>query len=126
MMTNLHRHLKREDGVAMIVALMVSFVVLMLSTIVVAQSLHSLDASGYDRQRLLSVNAAEAGTNAWYHHLQTTPILTLAADCTMPPQDIDTGLPWLRSRRRRSSTPPTARRSCRAHRFRTPPIRASH
>ena len=91
MITNLHRHLHREDGVAMIVALMVAFVVLMLSGIVVAQSIHSLDSSGYDRQRLLSVNAAEAGTNTWYQHLQTTPIVSLAADCTIPPQDIDTG-----------------------------------
>ena len=33
----------------------------MLSTVVVAQSIHSLDSSGYDRERLLSVNAAEAG-----------------------------------------------------------------
>ena len=91
MSSSLHHHLRREDGVAMIVALMVSFVVLMLSTIVVAQSIHSLDSSGYDRQRLLSVNAAEAGTNKWYQHLQTTPIVSLAADCTIPPKDIDTG-----------------------------------
>lgn len=89
MMTNLHRHLRREDGVAMIVALMVAFVVLMLSGIVVAQSIHSLDSSGYDRQRLLSVNAAEAGTNHWYQYLQTTAILGL--DCGTKVEDIDTG-----------------------------------
>src|SRR5687768_14669450 len=89
MLINLHHHLRREDGVAMVVALMVAFVVLMLSAIVVAQSIHSLDSSGYDRQRLLSVNAAEAGTNHWYQYLQTTPIVGL--DCSTKIEDIDTG-----------------------------------
>ena len=89
MTANLHRHLRQEDGVAMIVSLMVAFVVLMLSTIVVAQSLHSLDASGYDRQRLLSVNAAESGTNHWYQYLQTTPIVGMS--CATKIEDIDTG-----------------------------------
>lgn len=69
-----------ERGVAMIVSLSVAFVVLILSTVVVAQSIHSLDASGYDRERLLSVNAAEAGTNHWYAYLQSTPSTTMAAD----------------------------------------------
>jgi hypothetical protein len=69
-----------ERGIAMIVSLSVAFVVLLLSTIVVAQSIHSLDSSGYDRARLLSVNAAEAGTNHWYAYLQTTPSVTMAAD----------------------------------------------
>jgi hypothetical protein len=69
-----------ERGVAMIVSLSVAFVVLILSTVVVAQSIHSLDASGYDRERLLSVNAAEAGTNHWYAYLQSTPSVDMAAD----------------------------------------------
>jgi hypothetical protein len=69
-----------ERGVAMIVALSVAFVVLILSTVVVAQSIHSLDSSGYDRERLLSINAAEAGTNHWYAYLQVTPAVEMAAD----------------------------------------------
>jgi hypothetical protein len=69
-----------ERGVAMIVSLSVAFVVLILSTVVVAQSIHSLDASGYDRERLLSVNAAEAGTNHWYAYLQSTPPVDMAGD----------------------------------------------
>ncbi len=89
MITNLNRYLRRQDGVAMVVSLMVAFVVLMLSTIVVAQSLHCLDASGYDRQRLLSVNAAESGTNHWYQYLQTTPIVGMS--CATKIEDIDTG-----------------------------------
>jgi hypothetical protein len=77
-----------ERGVAMIVSLAVAFIVLLLSTVVVSQSLHSLDASGYDRERLLSINAAEAGTNHWYAYLQTTPSLSMAGD---PGCDAGTG-----------------------------------
>ena len=69
-----------EQGVAMIIAISVAFVVLLLATVVVAQSIHSLDSSGYDRERLLSVNAAEAGTNQWYAYLQTTPSLSMSVD----------------------------------------------
>ncbi len=64
--------LRDERGVAMVVALLVTMVVFMLSTVVVAQSLHSVTSSGYDRERLLSVNIAESGTNAWWAYLQTT------------------------------------------------------
>jgi hypothetical protein len=69
-----------EHGVAMILAVSVAFVVLILTTVVVAQSIHSIESSGYDRERLLSINAAEAGTNRWYAYLQTTPSVTMAAD----------------------------------------------
>jgi hypothetical protein len=69
-----------ERGVAMIISIAVAFIVLLLSTVVVAQSIHSLESSGYDRERLLSVNAAEAGTNYWYAFLETTPPGTMAAN----------------------------------------------
>lgn len=77
-----------EGGVAMIMALGVAFVVLLLTTVVVAQSIHSLESSGYDRERLLSVNAAEAGTNEWYAYLQSTPSVSMAAS---PGCDTSTG-----------------------------------
>ena len=67
-----------EDGMALIVSLMVAFVILMLSSVIVAQSIHSLNASGYDRQRLTSYNAAEAGVNAWWEDLQTTTLASLS------------------------------------------------
>lgn len=76
----LRRLRDEERGVAMIVALSVAFVVLILTTVVVAQSIHSLDSSGYDRERLLSINAAEAGTNHWYAFLQVTPAADMATD----------------------------------------------
>lgn len=69
-----------ERGVAMIISIAVAFIVLLLSTVVVAQSIHSLESSGYDRERLLSVNAAEAGTNYWYAFLETTPPATMATN----------------------------------------------
>jgi hypothetical protein len=78
-----------ERGVAMIMALAVAFVVLLLATVVVAQSIHSLESSGYDRERLLSINAAEAGTNQWYAYLQSTPALSMSAD---PGCNASTGL----------------------------------
>jgi hypothetical protein len=67
-----------EDGLAMVISLMVAMVILILSTVVVAQSLHTLDASGYDRRRLTSVSAAEAGTNFYYQYFQTTPAVSLS------------------------------------------------
>jgi hypothetical protein len=76
----LKRLREEERGVAMILAVSVAFVVLILTTVVVAQSIHSIESSGYDRERLLSINAAEAGTNRWYAYLQTTPSVTMAAD----------------------------------------------
>jgi hypothetical protein len=84
----LRRLREEERGIAMILSISVAFVVLILSTVVVAQSIHSLDASGYDRERLLSINAAEAGTNHWYAYLQTTPSLSMAVD---PGCDAGTG-----------------------------------
>jgi hypothetical protein len=88
-MTSILKRLRDEErGVAMIVALSVAFVVLLLTTVVVAQSIHSLDSSGYDRERLLSINAAEAGTNHWYAYLQVTPAVDMAVD---PGCDAGTG-----------------------------------
>ncbi len=107
MFIDLRRRFREEDGVALIVALMVAFVVLMLSTIVVAQSIHSLDSSGYDRERLLSVNAAEAGINHWYQYLQTTASTTSTVRIT--PKTSRRVRPPRRSMRARSSTRPTAR-----------------
>ena len=77
MLRQLKRLHSEEQGMALVVSLMVAFVILMLSSVVVAQSIHSLNASGYDRQRLTSYNAAEAGANAWWEDLQTTALASL-------------------------------------------------
>jgi Tfp pilus assembly protein PilX len=70
-----------ERGLAMVVALMVVFVVLLLSTVVAAQSIHNSDASAYDRRRLQSVGAAEAGLNYFYNYLEQTAVSTLSGRC---------------------------------------------
>jgi hypothetical protein len=69
-----------ERGMSMIVALLVSFVVLVLATTVVAQSIHSLEGSGETRRRLQSINAAESGLDAWFEYLETTPSTSLSCD----------------------------------------------
>lgn len=80
MLRQLNRLHRSEEGMALIVSLMVAFVVLMLSTIVVAQSIHSLESSGYERQRLTSVNAAEAGTNDWWQYLESSEMDEIDCD----------------------------------------------
>ncbi|MDP9331313.1 MAG: hypothetical protein M3P11_11825 [Actinomycetota bacterium] len=71
---------RQEEGVAMVIALMVSFAVLLLSTAVVAQSIHDGTASSYDRRRLQSVNSAEAGLDYYYNYLAKTAIGSLTAN----------------------------------------------
>ena len=66
-----------ERGIAMVIALLVSMVLLTLATVVVAQSIHDVEGSGLDRRRLQSVNAAEAGNNYYYAYLQSTTVTTL-------------------------------------------------
>ena len=53
----------------MVLALTVTFVVLILSLYVVRLAIHDVDQSGYDRRRLLSVSASEAGVNDYYAYL---------------------------------------------------------
>jgi hypothetical protein len=69
-----------EEGVAMVIALLVSMVLLILSTVIVAQSIHDARSSGYDRQRLTSVAAAESGGNYYYALLQSTPVTSLSCN----------------------------------------------
>lgn len=88
---SLRSRLDDERGLAMVIALMVSLVVLLLAAAVVAQSISNLGESGYDRRRLLSVNAAEAGTNYWYKYLQTSPAALL--DCGAKIVNVASGPP---------------------------------
>lgn len=56
----------------MIVALLVAFMVLILSIYVVNLALHSSTTSAYDRKRVTSVMAAEAGIDAFWNMVQFT------------------------------------------------------
>jgi len=71
MSKRLHRD---ERGIALVMSMMVAFVVLLLTLVVVQQAVHNLDASSADRRRLNAVNAAEAGIDWFYHHLESTAV----------------------------------------------------
>jgi Tfp pilus assembly protein PilX len=63
-----------ERGVAMITALMITFVVASLALVVINLSIHNVTQSNYDRKRVQSVNAAEAGVDyTWSAIEQTAP-----------------------------------------------------
>ena len=69
-----------ERGVALVMAVMVTFVVLLLSTVVISQAIHNTGQASYDRKRLTAVNAAEAGINWFYdnmEHAVTSPTTSL-------------------------------------------------
>src|SRR3954469_483984 len=71
-----------ETGAALIIALGVTFVVLLLSTVIVNQAIHGSTQSAYDRRRLTSVNAAEAGLNYYFNYLETTGASALSTSPT--------------------------------------------
>ena len=66
------RHVRGEDGVAMIIALLVTFIVLVLSGVVVQQAIHNINGSAIDRNRLSAVSAAEAGLDWAYNKIEGT------------------------------------------------------
>jgi hypothetical protein len=70
---------KKEDGVALITAILASAVVLILSASAVSLAIHNTDSSGYDRRRLQAVDAAEAGIDAYYALLNSTAFSSLPA-----------------------------------------------
>jgi len=74
--------MRRDDGAALIIALGVTFVVLLLSTVIVNQAIHGSTQSAYDRRRLTSVNAAEAGLNYYYNYFETTGADSLSTSPT--------------------------------------------
>jgi hypothetical protein len=57
----------------MVMALMVTFVVLLLGVAVISMAIHNSEQSGLDRKRVQSVSAAEAGLNAAYAYLTKPP-----------------------------------------------------
>ncbi len=56
----------------MVVAILVSFVVLLLSIFVISLSIHNSTQSAYDRKRVQSIDAAEAGLDSFWLLVQTT------------------------------------------------------
>ena len=62
---------QREDGIAMVTAILVSAVILMLSITAASLSIHSTNQSGLDRKKTQVIAAAEAGLDSAISLLQT-------------------------------------------------------
>jgi len=80
----MNRFLRLPDddrGVALVVAIAVMVIALMLSTVVVTIAVRQTRATGVDRQRGVTVNAAEAGVDASFNAIQTAG---LTLPCTWP------------------------------------------
>lgn len=73
MLSRLRARWADERGVAIITAMLVSMVVLTLGVTSVTLALHNTEESAYDRRRVQSVAAAEAGINYYFSHLQSVP-----------------------------------------------------
>jgi len=63
---------QEEEGLAMIIAIMIAFVILTLSVFVIQLSIHNSNQSAYDRRRVTSVAAAEAGIDAVWATIQSS------------------------------------------------------
>ena len=69
MLVRIHRD---EDGVAMVIAMMVVFVVVLLSIVIFDLSIHNTQQAAYDRKRVTSVAAAESGIDRAWNLVQFT------------------------------------------------------
>jgi hypothetical protein len=72
---------RSEEGVALITALLVSFVVLALAVAAVSISHHNLDQSSYDRRRVQAIAAAEAGVDYYFSHVAS--VASGAISCSL-------------------------------------------
>ncbi|MBI3648784.1 MAG: pilus assembly PilX N-terminal domain-containing protein [Actinobacteria bacterium] len=73
----LQRLNRDERGATLIMALLVAFVVLMLSIYVIAQATHNQSRAAYDRKRLTAEYAAEAGLNWYFNSIQNSAVESL-------------------------------------------------
>ncbi|HET7236442.1 MAG TPA: pilus assembly PilX N-terminal domain-containing protein [Actinomycetota bacterium] len=76
----MRNRIRDESGAALVMALLITLVVALLATLVIEQSIHNTQAAGYNRSRLTSVNAAEAGLNHYFNYLGGTSIDLLTDD----------------------------------------------
>jgi len=91
-MKRLHMHSVCDDrGIAMVTAMLVLMVVAILSVAAISLSSHELSSSANDRQRVTSINGAEAGLDRFFQYVETTPSSSIA--CNNPyatPQALST------------------------------------
>src|SRR5688572_14798536 len=72
MLTRMRRGHRTDAGVTLVIAMMVMGVVSVLSLVVVSAAIKTNQDSGRDRQRTVTVNAAEAGVDAVYASIQSS------------------------------------------------------
>jgi type II secretory pathway pseudopilin PulG/cytoskeletal protein CcmA (bactofilin family) len=68
----IHRARNREEGFALVTAVVTLSIVSMIAAAVITLSAHGSRSSAYDRNRLLAVNAAEAGLDDYYAAIPTS------------------------------------------------------
>lgn len=71
-MRSVSRIHEQESGVAMVIAMLVVFVVVLLSIVVLDLSIHNTSQAAYDRKRVTSIAAAEAGIDRAWNLVQFT------------------------------------------------------
>lgn len=64
------RRIHGEQGMAMIMAVLLSVVVVTLGTLAMNNAVHNSETSSYDRKRVQGIAAAEAGIDYYMSHLQ--------------------------------------------------------
>lgn len=81
LLTRVRNGSRDEHGIAMITALMAVLVASLLGAVVMNLSMHTTQASAYDRARTQSIHAAEAGLDQAMSHFASAAITTLP--CTI-------------------------------------------
>lgn len=91
---------RSEDGIAIVVALLVTVIAFVVVTGVLAQAIHNVVQSGYGRRRLAAISAAEAGLNWYANQLSTSNLVAIStpglgwvnpsAGCQTRPLGVDT------------------------------------
>ena len=71
MLRRLMTRFQDESGIALVTAMMVSMIVVTLGATSVTLALHNSEQSSFDRRRVQSIAASEAGINYYYSHLQS-------------------------------------------------------
>jgi Tfp pilus assembly protein PilX len=77
----LRREGRGEDGIALITAVLIAFIVVTLGIASVQLAIHNSEASGHDRRRTQAIAAAEAGIDYYLSHLSSTT--TTAVQCSI-------------------------------------------
>jgi len=91
MVERIGARLAEERGIAVIVALLISMVVVTLGITSVTLAVHNSEASNNDRRRVQAIAAAEAGVNWYFSHLQSMPLAEW--ECTKDDPDLPTTPP---------------------------------